>query len=89
MLKGLINRPGLWKRRRFLAGVAIVPLGIWLQKRRDAKAAAEGRPVGHLPVLDLNKESTRGVLLGFVALSVPIIAIAAGLTWKPGRRGTR
>jgi len=66
----------------FLTGVAIVPLGLWLQKRRDAKAAAEGRPVGHLPVLDLNKETTRGVLLGFTALAVPIIAIAAGLTYK-------
>ena len=66
----------------FLAGVFIVPLGIWLQKRRDAKAAAEGRPVGHLPVIDLNRESTRGVLLGFAALAVPIIAIGAGLTFK-------
>lgn len=66
----------------FLAGVAIVPVGIWMQKRRDAKAAAEGRPVGHLPVIDLNRESTRGVLLGFVALAVPIIALGAGLTYK-------
>ena len=66
----------------FLAGIVVVPLGIWLHKRRDAKAAAEGRPAGHLPVVDLNKESTRGVLLGFVALSVPIIALAAGLTFK-------
>ncbi|HET7204800.1 MAG TPA: NapC/NirT family cytochrome c [Steroidobacteraceae bacterium] len=66
----------------FLMGVVIVPLGLWLQKRRDAKAAAEGRPVGHLPVVDLNKESTRGVLLGFLALSVPVTAIAAGLTYK-------
>lgn len=66
----------------FLAGIVIVPLGIWLHKRRDAKAAAEGRPVGHLPVIDLNKETTRGVLLGFAALSVPVIALAAGLTFK-------
>src|SRR5512134_77713 len=66
----------------FLAGIALVPLGIWIQKRRDAKAAAEGRPVGHLPIVDLNSESTRGVLLGFVALSVPIIALGAGLTYK-------
>ncbi len=66
----------------FLAGIFIVPIGIWLQKRRDAKAAAEGRPVGHLPVIDLNRESTRGVLLGFLALSVPIVALAAGLTFK-------
>ena len=66
----------------FLLGVFIVPLGIWLQKRRDAKAAAEGREIGHLPIVDLNKESTRGVLLGFVALAVPIVALAAGLTFK-------
>ena len=66
----------------FLAGVFTVPLGIWLKKRRDAKAAAEGKPVGHLPVIDLNKESTRGVLLGFMALAVPVIALAAGLTFK-------
>ncbi len=66
----------------FLAGTFTVPLGIWLKKRRDAKAAVEGRPVGHLPVIDLNKESTRGVLLGFIALAVPVIALAAGLTFK-------
>jgi len=66
----------------FLMGVVVVPLGIWLQKRRDSRAAAEGRPVGHLPIVDLNKESTRGVLLGFAALAVPVIAIAAGLTFK-------
>jgi hypothetical protein len=66
----------------FLIGIVVVPLGIWLQKRRDAKAAAEGRPIGHMPVVDLNKESTRGVLLGFIALSVPVIAVAAGLTYK-------
>ncbi len=66
----------------FLAGTFTVPLGIWLKKRRDAKAAAEGKPVGHLPVIDLNRESTRGVLLGFIALAVPVIALAAGLTFK-------
>jgi hypothetical protein len=66
----------------FLVGVAIVPLGIWIKNHRDAKAAAEGRPTGHMPVIDLNKESTRGVLLGFLALAVPIVSIAAGLTYK-------
>ncbi len=66
----------------FFAGIAIVPLGIWLQKRRITKATAEGRPVGHMPVIDLNKESTRGILLGFLALAVPVIAVAAGLTYK-------
>jgi len=66
----------------FLAGVVIVPIGIWLQHRREARAAAAGLPAGHLPVIDLNRETTRGVLLGFAALAVPIVAIAAGLTYK-------
>jgi len=66
----------------FLTGVAIVPLGIWLKHRSDARAAAEGRPMGHMPVIDLNRESTRGVLLGFLALSIPIVSVAAGLTYK-------
>ncbi len=66
----------------FLAGVAIVPLGIWLKHRRDARAEAEGRPVGSMPIIDLNRESTRGVLLGFLALSIPIVSVAAGLTYK-------
>jgi len=66
----------------FLAGVVLVPVGIWLHKRRDARAAAEGRPIGHLPIVDLNKESTRGVLLGFLALAVPVIALGAGLMYK-------
>ena len=39
-------------------------------------------PSGHLPVIDLNKEGTRGVLLGFVALAIPVLAIASGLTFK-------
>ena len=45
----------------FLAGIFTVPLGIWLKKRRDAKAAAEGRPVGHLPVIDLLTASVQSL----------------------------
>ena len=66
----------------FLAGLVLVPLGVWWHKRRDAKLAAEGKDVGQLPVFDLNVERTRGVLLGFVALAIPTLALAAGLTYK-------
>jgi len=38
--------------------------------------------MGHMPVIDLNRETTRGVLLGFLALSIPIVSVAAGLTYK-------
>ena len=66
----------------FLAGMLLVPLGVWWRKRRDAKLAAQGKDVGQLPVFDLNVERTRGVLLGFVALAIPTLALAAGLTYK-------
>lgn len=66
----------------FLLGLVLVPLGLWWRKRTDAKLAAEGKDVGHLPVIDLNQERTRGVLITLVALAIPVLAIAAGLTFK-------
>jgi hypothetical protein len=66
----------------FLLGLALVPLGMWWRKRKDAKLAAQGKDVGHLPVFDLNQERTRAVLLTFVALAIPLFALAAGLTFK-------
>jgi hypothetical protein len=66
----------------FLLGLALVPIGLWWRKRRDAKLAAQGQQTGHLPVFDLNQERTRGVLIGFVALAIPLLALAAGLTFK-------
>jgi hypothetical protein len=66
----------------FLLGLALVPIGLWWRKRQDAKLAAQGKATGHLPVFDLNNERTRGVLIGFVALAIPVLALAAGLTFK-------
>ena len=66
----------------FLLGLALVPIGLWWRKRRDARLAAQGQQTGHLPVFDLNQERTRGVLIGFVALAIPLLALAAGLTFK-------
>ncbi len=66
----------------FVLGLVIVPLGMWWRKRRDARLTAEGKESGHLPVFDLNQERTRAVLITFVALAVPVTALAAGLTFK-------
>ena len=66
----------------FLFGLALVPIGLWWRKRTDAKLAAQGQKTGHLPIFDLNQERTRGVLIGLVALAVPLFALAAGLTFK-------
>ncbi len=66
----------------FLFGLALVPIGLWWRKRKDSRLAAEGKQSGHLPVIDLNQERTRGVLITFVALAIPVMAIAASLTFK-------
>jgi nitrate/TMAO reductase-like tetraheme cytochrome c subunit len=66
----------------FLVGLILVPAGLWWRKRKDAKLAAQGRDVGHLPVFDLNSERTRGTLLVLVALAIPLTALAAGLLFK-------
>jgi nitrate/TMAO reductase-like tetraheme cytochrome c subunit len=66
----------------FLLGLLLVPIGLWWRKRQDSKLAAQGKDVGHLPVIDLNQERTRGVLVTFVALAIPLLALAAGLTFK-------
>ena len=66
----------------FLLGLALIPLGLWWRKRKDAKLAAQGKGVGHLPVIDLNDDGTRAVLVTFVALAIPVLALAAGLTFK-------
>jgi len=66
----------------FLLGLALIPFGLWWRKRKDAKLAAEGKRSGQLPIIDLNKESTRGVLLTFLVLAIPTLALAAGLTFK-------
>ena len=66
----------------FLLGLALVPIGLWWRKRKDSRLAAQGKEVGHLPIIDLNKDSTRGVILVFIALAIPVLALAAGLTFK-------
>ena len=66
----------------FLLGLVLVPIGLWWRKRRDSRLAAEGKETGHLPVFDLNQERTRAVLITFVALAIPVLALASGLTFK-------
>jgi nitrate/TMAO reductase-like tetraheme cytochrome c subunit len=67
----------------FIIGVGMIPFGLWWQKRRDARIAAQGGETKrHFPIIDFNKESTRGVAFGFLLLAIPVIAIVAGLSFK-------
>ena len=46
-------------------GLVLIPVGVWLRRRQEAAAAAhhEAAPRA-LPVIDLNNERTRGLLIG-------------------------
>ncbi|HTN52825.1 MAG TPA: NapC/NirT family cytochrome c [Anaeromyxobacter sp.] len=64
----------------FVLGLLLVPAGHWRVRRRAARAAAAGRPVPALPVLDLNQPATRNRLVFFGALTAVNVVIlsAAG-----------
>jgi hypothetical protein len=60
----------------FVAGLVLVPLGAWLERRREAR----GDHVSHLPVLDLNDGDTRRRVLLLSALTVVnvfVVSVAA------------
>jgi len=70
----------------FVLGLVLMPLGAWLQRRREARALAGGEAVPRLPILDLNDPRTRSRLLifgGLTALNLVVISVAGygGITF--------
>lgn len=62
----------------FILGLLLIPIGVWRQRRRDARAgAAEG-----FPVLDFNQSRTRNRALVFTALTALNVVILAGATYE-------
>jgi nitrate/TMAO reductase-like tetraheme cytochrome c subunit len=61
-------------------GLLLVPFGLWLQRRREKKAAAAGH--APLPVIDLNSAKTRGQIAVFTVLTLVISVVLAGATYK-------
>ena len=60
----------------FLFGLALMPLGFWLNRRRERA----GRGPAHWPSIDLNNPSTRRAVLGIAVLTfvnVVIVSLAA------------
>jgi len=66
----------------FFVGVVLVPAGIWWQRRQDRKRKEAGGEPVHLPVVDLNVEHTRKVVLGLLLLTLVSVVILAGGTYK-------
>jgi len=66
----------------FLVGLALIPVGIARQRKLDRLAVAAGQPPPAFPVIDLNTEKTRKLVLTFVLLSMVNVVILAMATYK-------
>lgn len=65
-----------------VAGLVLVPVGIWRQKKREQAAVAHGEPAPSLPVIDLNAPRTRHALAAFGVLSLLGVVVLAVGTYK-------
>jgi hypothetical protein len=63
----------------FLLGLVLIPLGVRRQRRR---ATRDGRDASAFPVIDLNLDRTRNVVLTFLVLTMANIVILAVATYK-------
>jgi nitrate/TMAO reductase-like tetraheme cytochrome c subunit len=63
----------------FIFGLLLIPLGVWRDRRlRRARKADE--PL--LPVIDMNRPRTRGIVVVFLALTAANVVILAAATYK-------
>lgn len=69
--------PGL-----FVAGLLLIPVGRWLDQRRVARAAERGEAAPGFPVIDLNREHVRRMVLVFFALTTANVIILAIATYN-------
>jgi hypothetical protein len=61
----------------FVIGLLLIPLGVWLERRRLRREREQP-----LPVLDLNQRAVRGRVLLFAVLTSANVIILAGASWK-------
>jgi NapC/NirT cytochrome c family, N-terminal region len=67
----------------FAIGLVLIPVGVWRKRKLDAEAAAHHEAVAPgLPVIDLNNEHTRSVLLASVVVGLLSLVVLAGATYK-------
>ena len=65
-----------------VAGLVLVPVGIWRQKKREKSAVAHGETTPGLPVIDLNSARTRKALATFGVLALIGAVVLAVGTYK-------
>ena len=65
-----------------VGGLLLIPLGVWQRRRLDAIAEREHGVRPKLPVIDLNDQRTRGIILACVTVGMVCLVIVAGATYK-------
>ncbi|MGZ3197251.1 MAG: NapC/NirT family cytochrome c [Caldimonas sp.] len=65
-----------------LFGLALIPVGVIRKRQLDAAALAQHERGPRLPVVDLNNERIRGVLLASVAIGAVSIVLIGSATYK-------
>ena len=64
-------------------GLLLIPVGVWRKRKLEAAATAHHEaPQKGLPVIDLNNERTRGMLLASVAIGMVSLVVVAGAMYK-------
>jgi nitrate/TMAO reductase-like tetraheme cytochrome c subunit len=61
----------------FVVGLLLMPLGMWLERRRLRRGEAQG-----MPVFDLNEPKTRRRVFLFAGLTIANVLILAAASWK-------
>ena len=61
----------------FIVGLLLIPISLWMERRRRARQGPQP-----LPVFDLNERATRSRVLLFAALTSANVIILAGASWK-------
>jgi hypothetical protein len=66
----------------FVLGLVLIPIGIMMQRKRAARAAATGEAPPLFPIIDLNHATTRKSVIVFMVLTMINIVVLAGATYK-------
>jgi nitrate/TMAO reductase-like tetraheme cytochrome c subunit len=66
----------------FVVGLLMIPLGLWLQRRRDRRAVSRGETLPAYPVLNLNVERTQKAVLAFFVLTSLNLVILGVSSYK-------
>jgi hypothetical protein len=66
----------------FVLGLALIPVGVLRKRRLDAAALAQHERPPRLPVIDLNNQRIRGIVLASVVIGMLSIVLIGSATYK-------